>query len=157
VILVLELIDARMWTWLLKFLPKFSVLAAQKEKHETEIMLLKAKHEKETEVLNADIRNLRSEADRVKQELSKRPKPVHTSERSEVEMEILSLLALRGDGPNSTDTFAAILKIRVQTAEFYLNELCEAGLVTFSDWDGRASWHLEQEGRRYLHQRGLLN
>ena len=56
-----------MWS-LFKFLPKVSLTAAQKENYNTKVMLLEAKHEKAVEVLQAEIRDLHSEAERLKKE-----------------------------------------------------------------------------------------
>ena len=83
-----------MWTWLLKLLPNASALAeAQKRHYETEIMLLNAEHKKAIEKLEAKNRSLCSEAERLKEELSKRPEPVHRSELSDIETRILVFIA----------------------------------------------------------------
>src|SRR5438876_10964624 len=78
--------DIPMWAWLLKLLPKVSPLAeAQKRHYETDIMLLNSEHQKAIEKLERENRNLRLEVQRLKEELSKRPKPVYRSELSDVE------------------------------------------------------------------------
>lgn len=55
-------------TWLVKYLSELPVAAAQKEKFETEILLLKAEHKREKEELQSEIRTLRAQVDPVIQE-----------------------------------------------------------------------------------------
>ena len=51
-----------------KFLPKLSLTAAQKERYETQIMLLKAEHKAAIEKLEAENRDLRAEVEKLKEE-----------------------------------------------------------------------------------------
>ncbi len=52
----------------LKFLPKLSLTAAQKERYENQMILLKIEHAKAIEVLEAENRDLRSKVELVTQE-----------------------------------------------------------------------------------------
>src|ERR1700682_3035694 len=84
-----------MWTWLFKFLPKISPLAeAQKLHYETEIRLLDEKREKNKERFDSEARDLRSEVQRLKDELQQRPQPAqHGSDLPEIQVKILVALA----------------------------------------------------------------
>lgn len=59
-----------MWTpqWLIKWVSELPTAAAQKEKYETQIMLLKAEHQKAIEKLEAENRELRAKVEPVVQE-----------------------------------------------------------------------------------------
>ncbi len=144
-----------MWTWLLKFLPKVSPLAeAQRSQYETKIMLLNAEHEKAIEKREADNRNLRLEVERLKEELSKRPQPVHTSELSDIETRILVFIAETKEPANLE--IAKHIGLSSTKLTFHLTELEDRGFVD-NHWNyGNPTSTLRQEGLRYLNERNLL-
>ena len=78
-----------------------------------------------------------------------------TGNRTEIEQHILTLLA-SSDGP-VVQRVAQQLGIGVQVAMFHLSELSTAELIYPQNYINRESeWHLANEGRRYLIQRGLI-
>jgi hypothetical protein len=145
-----------MWpVWLLKFLPKFSVLAAQNEKHETEIMLLKDKHEKAEGVLKTENANLRAEVEQLKEELSKRPEPIHTSELSEIETKILMFIAEKEEPAKIEIAMHAGLS--PAKLELHLTDLEEKEFIYY--YRGKCPHEIctmRPEGLRYLDERNLL-
>jgi len=58
-----------MWNWITKWLGELPTAAAQKEKYETQIMLLNAEHKKAIEVLEAENRDLRAKVEPLTQQL----------------------------------------------------------------------------------------
>lgn len=147
-----------MWDFLLKhFLPKFSSLAAaQKEKFETEKLILNADHEQAIGVLKAKGEKQATEIDRLKKELSERPKKSHSLELSEIETTILVLVAKNEDG-TSQAWIAKEAGLSTQQLKFYVTKLEEEHRFIDNDWNyGNPSSTLRQEGRSYLHKRNLL-
>ena len=145
-----------MWTWLLKLVPKVSPLAeAQKRHYETEIMLLNAEHKKAIEKLEAENRSLRSEAERLKEELSKRPEPVHRSGLSDIETRILVFIAkIKEPTHRQIAEEVGLSAIKLQS---HVTEL-EEGRFIDDHWDyGAPTCTIRQEGLRHLNERNLLN
>ncbi len=145
-----------MWTWLLKLLPKVSPLAeAQRSQYETKIMLLNAEHEKAIEKCEGEKRNLRLEVERLKEELSKRPEPVHRSGLSDVETRILVFIAKNKEpthGQIAEEVGLSAIKL-----QFHVTEL-EEGRFIDDHWNyGAPTCTIRQEGLRYLNERNLLN
>lgn len=56
----------------------------------------------------------------------------------------------------STEELASIAKMSVEAAKFHLVDLKEMGFIDARYYEGGAHWYLKQEGRKYLHPRGLL-
>jgi hypothetical protein len=144
-----------MWTWLLKFVPKVSPLAeAQKSQYETKIMLLNAEHEKAIEKLQAENQNLRSEVERLKEELGKRPEPVHKSELSAVEISILVFIAKNGEPAHAE--IAEGVGLTAIKLQFHVTELEERRFID-DNWNyGAPTCTIRQQGLRYLNERNLL-
>jgi hypothetical protein len=146
-----------MWTWLLlKLLPKVSPLAeAQKSHYETKIMLLNSEHEKAIEKREAENRSLRSEVERLKEKLSKRPAPVDTSELPDVETRILVFIAKNGE-PTRTQ-IAEEVGLSPIKLQFHVTKLGEDRFID-NHWNyGAETCTIRQEGLHYLNQRNLLN
>jgi regulator of replication initiation timing len=145
-----------MWTWLLKFLPKVSPLAeAQKLHYETQITLLKSEHENAIEKLKTENRNLRLEVERLKEELGKRPEPVHSSELSEVETLILVCIA-KNEEPSHTQ-IAEEVGLTAIKLRFHVTELERRQFID-DHWNyGASTCTIRHEGLQYLNDRNLLN
>jgi predicted transcriptional regulator len=125
------------------------------EKHETEIMLLKDKHEKAEGVLQTENANLRAEIERLKQELSKRPEPIHTSGLSDLETSILIFVA-KNEGAYHFQ-IAEEVGLSAIKLQFHATDLEERGFID-NHWNtGMQISTITQKGLRYLNERELLN
>ena len=128
---------------------------AQKLHYETQITLLKSEHEKAIEKLELENRSLHREVERLKQELGKRPEPVHKSQLSALEINILVFIAR-----NEETTYAQITEkfgLSAGKLQFHATDLEERGFVD-NHWNyGVETCTIRQEGLRYLNERNLLN
>jgi response regulator of citrate/malate metabolism len=136
---------------LLEQIPSAAAYKVQLEKLDSDYRIIKA----ENSDLRVKLANAQSEIDRLKKEAQE--KVSHGSNRSTEEDAILVFLAENSGA--STEMIAAHFKRSEEATRFYLNDLTESEFITFtSQWGrgARISWYLEQNGRRYLMQRGLL-
>jgi hypothetical protein len=82
-------------------------------------------------------------------------KLAHTSNRSEIETRILTLISKHS--ALETEQIRAALGQHPEANQFHLDELSKANLIESSlGQDLETYWHLKHEGRRYLIQCGLL-
>jgi len=73
-------------------------------------------------------------------------------------IKIISLLSKISDEKEIvTGYIASQCNLSLQATKFYLEELENDEMVSSSRYvDGTSTWSIDQEGRRYLHSRGLL-
>ena len=130
---------------LLKEIPSAARYAAECEKLESENDTLKAQ--------NAI---LRSEVEAAKKKIGELEKQLHgrSGNLSEIEEKILQALA---QGALHEDDLAKKLGIGREALRFHAEELQKSSLVDGQPFSGLPMlWRLEQEGRKYLMMRGLL-
>lgn len=102
--------------------------------------------------LQSEVNPLKREVDRLKEQIKEQTAP--SMSLDETEQTILE--ALSKFPRTETDKIANALKLSPEAALFHLNELRNMKFVDYNYDMGDQVWYLRQDGRAYLHRKGLL-